>query len=290
MEGCLYLIKQFIPNVSPSERKAAEFFVAFPAQAVQLGVSALADKAGTSSAAVIRLANRLGFKGYTDLRMSLAKEVFSSETSDSDAILPDINPSASTDDIVRTMAGLTINSTAAIEKVLDRDALEAAVHAICSARHVLLSGVGASSIVATDFQQKLARLGFLAVFTADADMQIVQACSLGKKDAVIISSYSGETGTILKVAKEAKNNAAPVIAITRLGGNSLSKLADINLFIPNSESLFRQGATSSRINQLLVVDIIYAMIITRTHHHKAELIKRTWEAVSHVSGGMDSPK
>ncbi len=148
---------------------------------------------------------------------------------------------------------------------------------------------GASSIVATDFQQKTGPARILST-TADADMQIVQACSLGKKDAVIISSYSGETGTILKVAKEAKNNAAPVIAITRLGGNSLSKLADINLFIPNSESLFRQGATSSRINQLLVVDIIYAMIITRTHHHKAELIKRTWEAVSHVSGSMDSPK
>ncbi len=58
--------------------------------------------------------------------MSLAKEVFSSETSDSDSFLPDINlSSASTDDIVRTMAGLTINSiTAAIEKVLDRDALK----------------------------------------------------------------------------------------------------------------------------------------------------------------------
>ncbi len=63
MEGCLYLIKQFIPDLSPSERKAAEFFVAFPAQAVQLGISALADKAGTSSAAVIRLKGKTGLSG-----------------------------------------------------------------------------------------------------------------------------------------------------------------------------------------------------------------------------------
>ncbi len=284
MEGCLYLIKQFSVNLSPSERKAADFLVAFPAQAVQMGVTNLAEHAGTSSAAIIRLANRLGYSGYTELRMSLAKEVFSTESSQSDSLIPDLTTATSTDDIVKTMVRLTNESVAGIDKVLDRDALEATVELIRKSRHILLSGVGASGVVATDLQQKIARLGLLAVYTPDSDMQVVQSCSVNELDAVIAISYSGETGDVLKVAKEAKKNKAPVIAITRIGGNSLSKLADINLFVPNSESLFRQGATSSRINQLLVVDIIYAMILTKTQPNTVEIIKRTWEAVSHVSG------
>jgi len=284
MEGCLYLIKQFAPNLSPSERKAADYLVAYPAQSVQLGITALAESAGTSSAAIIRLANRMGFKGFSDLRMRLAKEVFSSEKSQNDSLLPAISETTSTDDIVKTMVGITRESVAGIEKVIDRGVLESVVDIIKNAHHVLISGIGASGVVATDLQQKLARLGILAVHTADSDMQVVQSCSLDKDDAIIAISYSGETGDVLKVAKEAKKNGTPVIAITRIGGNSLSKLADFNLFVPNSESLFRQGATSSRINQLLVVDILYAMILTRTHDQTANLIKRTWEAVSHVSG------
>jgi DNA-binding MurR/RpiR family transcriptional regulator len=284
MEGCLYLIKQFSPNLSPSERKAADFLMAFPAQAVQMGVTNLAERSGTSSAAIIRLANRLGYKGYSELRMSLAKEVFSTESSQNNSLIPDLTTATSTDDIVKTMVGLTNESVAGIDKVLDRDALEATVELIRNSRHILLSGVGASGVVATDLQQKIARLGLLAVYTPDSDMQVVQSCSVNELDAVIAISYSGETGDVLKVAKEAKKNKAPVIAITRIGGNSLSKIADINLFVPNSESLFRQGATSSRINQLLVVDIIYAMILTKTQDHTVEIIKRTWEAVSHVSG------
>jgi DNA-binding MurR/RpiR family transcriptional regulator len=284
MEGCLYLIKQFAPSLSPSERRAADYLVAFPTQAVQLGITALAECAGTSSAAIIRLANRLGYKGFSDLRMSLAKEVFSSEPSQKDFLLPNLSASASANDIVKTMVGLTSESVAGIDKVLDRPTLESVVEIIRKAKHVLISGIGASGVVATDLQQKLARLGILAVYTADSDMQVVQSCSLDQNDAIIAISYSGETGDVLKVAKEAKKNGTPVIAITRIGGNSLSKLAEYNLFVPNSESLFRQGATSSRINQLLVVDILYAMILTRTQDQTANLIKRTWEAVSHVSG------
>jgi hypothetical protein len=43
----------------------------------------------------------------------------------------------------------------------------------------------------------------------------------------------------------------------------------------------------SRINQLLVVDIIFAMILARYKGSDSSMIQRTWEAVSHVSGGSE---
>ena len=150
--------------------------------------------------------------------------------------------------------------------------------------HLLISGVGASGVVAIDLQQKLARLGLKAVYTADSDMQIVEACALCKQDVLIAISYSGETSSVLKVAREAKKNEATVIAITRIGGNSLTKLADITLNVVNSESLFREGATLSRLGQLLVVDFIYTMILARCQKQIEPLLKRSWEAVAHVSG------
>lgn len=283
MNGCFYLIKQFLPNLAPSERKIADFLLTQPAQAVELKITQLAKESQTSPAAIIRLANRLGYSGYSELRMNIAKEVFSTEVVTKESSISQIKEGDSAINIINGIVNITSSTIHGLTQVLDPNILHQVVDAIVKAKYILLSGIGASGIVATDFQQKLARLGHYALYTLDIDMQVVQACSLTKLDTLIAFSYSGESDKVLKVAKEAKKNNAKVIAITRIGGNSLSRIADYTIQIPNNESVFREGATLSRISQLLVVDIIYAMILTGSHGKATELLKRTWEAVSHIS-------
>ncbi|MGE4585540.1 MAG: MurR/RpiR family transcriptional regulator [Sphaerochaeta sp.] len=284
MSGCLYLIKQFLPNLAPSERKVADYLLANPMLSVSLGVQEIARQTQSSPAACIRFANRLGFKGYAELRLTLAKEVFSSEQVHQQESSKQVTEHTSAQELVHLVVDSTCESLKGIEEVIDVQSVERAVDAILHASHILISGVGASGIVAVDLQQKLARLGLQAVYTADSDMQIVEACAL-KQDAVLVSiSYSGETNSVLKVAREAKKNGSKILAITRIGGNSLSRLADCTLHVANSESLFREGATLSRIGQLLVVDFIYTMILARRQKEIEPLLKRSWEAVAHVTG------
>jgi len=284
MSGCLYVLKQFLPSLATSERKIAEFLLANPMLAVSLGVQEVARSADSSSSACIRLANHLGYPGYSSLRMALAKEVFSSEREHLEVPISQITEQTTTSEIVHLVVTSTSESIKENESRVDIKALDAVVDAIIHAKHMVVSGIGASGIVASDFQQKLSRLGLHAVYTADSDMQIVAACALSKQDVLVAFSYSGETSSVLKVAREAKKSGAQVVAITRIGGNSLSRLADWTLHVVNSESLFREGATLSRFGQLLVVDLIYTIILVRSHGKVGELLKRSWEAVSHVSG------
>jgi len=284
MSGCLYVLKQFLPNLAGSERKIAEFLLANPTQAVSLGVQDIAFSAGSSSSACIRLANHLGYSGYSALRMALAKEVFSSEQEPEDVPLVKITDLSSTAEIVNQVIHSTSKSILALEQRVDIKALENSVDIILHSHHRVIAGVGASGIVASDLQQKLSRLGLHALYSPDSDMQIVEACALSKSDVLVAISYSGETSSVLKVAREAKRNGSSVIAITRFGGNSLSRIADWTLHVVNSESLFREGATLSRFGQLLVVDLIYTTILVRSHTKVGDLLKRSWEAVSHVSG------
>ena len=140
MEGCLYRIKQFSVDLSPSERKIADYLVTHPTQSVHMGVSEIARNSNSSPAAVVRLANRLGYKGYTELRLSLAKEVFSTDSGKETSVFHDITATSSVEDIVRIMIGLAGESIAGIESVLDREELEEAVQIIHGARHVLAFG------------------------------------------------------------------------------------------------------------------------------------------------------
>ena len=81
-----------------------------------------------------------------------------------------------------------------------------------------------------------------------------------------------------KAAREAKERGASVVAITRYGASALSACADIVLNVPAVESTFRQGATVSRLSQLLVVDALYSSMLIKISNPK-ELIAASFGKV-----------
>jgi len=186
------------------------------------------------------------------------------------------------------MVDTACESINSLKEVLSSSQVETAVESLFKSEKILLAGIGASALAAMDLYQKLGRLGLYASFPSEPDLQIVNACALDTNSVAVIFSYSGETKTMRQVAQQAKKAGATVIAVTRVGGNSLSKLADVVLTVPDSEALYRQGATLSRLNQLVVVDILYSSLIARSPYAERSLTT-TWKAVSHV-GKLKEPK
>jgi len=132
--------------------------------------------------------------------------------------------------------------------------------------------------VAYDLSQKIIRLGIPCSFSFDPDIQITSACGLRASDVAVAVSYSGNTPSVIKAAEEARISGAFVVSLTRIGTNQLAKLSDCALCIPASESLFRLGATVSRITQLAVVDILYGAIASRNIERAVSLVERSMKA------------
>ena len=79
-----------------------------------------------------------------------------------------------------------------------------------------------------------------------------------KGDIAIAISYSGETKEVLKCVENAKKDGIPVIAITKSSiNNTLADMSDIVLRVPFVEKSLREGAMSSRISQLAVIDMLF---------------------------------
>ena len=90
------------------------------------------------------------------------------------------------------------------------------------------------------------------------------ASSLHQGDAAVIISYSGRTKDALENASVAKERGAVVIALTKYGdGNPLAALADIVLYTTSPETVYRSGATGSRIAQLTLIDILFSGTASR---------------------------
>ena len=112
-----------------------------------------------------------------------------------------------------------------------------------------------------DMQLKLLRINKNAFTSLDSHTQLTVSSNLTDSDLVIAISYSGNTREVIKCIENAKLNGSKCVSITKYGVSSISKLSDFNLYVPNVEKNLKEGAISSRIAMLTLIDIIYISLI-----------------------------
>ncbi|MGL4572672.1 MAG: MurR/RpiR family transcriptional regulator [Clostridium sp.] len=276
--SCLYIIKEGMNSFTGSEQKLGTYILANKDEVVSLSAQEFAERVNVSAAGVVRFSKKLGFKGFTALKVELAKE------SDEEPI--DFTEMISKNDDVKTMVKKTMKSNiSTIEKtynLLNLDLLEDAINSISKAKKIYIYGVGASGLVALDFQYKLLRIKKEAFYTTDSHIQLTTSSHIEKDDVVIAISYSGETKEVNAAVYEAKSKGAKVIAITKYVSSTLSKNADIPLYIPNEEREIRLGAIASRISALTLIDILYLGIAKEGIDRTTDYIKETRRVIQKI--------
>jgi DNA-binding MurR/RpiR family transcriptional regulator len=285
MTSGIAVLREILDSCGGAERKVAEYLIGDPRTAVFCTIAELARRAETSPPTVVRLCKRAGLSGYRELQILLSRDLYA--LSGTEAPSPDfeLDSGQSVEAIATNAVEKTKEALDKVLTILKPEAVEKAASAIASARSVAAFGMGASGVVAYDLSQKLSRLGIVCNFSFDPHMQITAACGLSDKDVAIVISYSGETGPVLRAAQEAKRSGARIIAIAGMGSTPLSRIADLILAIPTTEPVFRQGASLSRSTQLVVVDILYGVLVSRNIERAIPLIERSMRATHEGSEG-----
>ncbi len=286
MTGGVALLREILDSCADAERKAADYILAEPRTAVFCTVAELARRAGTSAPAVVRLCKRAGLSGYRELQLLLTRDLYVPAIPEEPAPDFELDSGKPIEDIASDIVDRSKDALDRVLTLVNPQAYEEAASAIVAARSVAAFGVGASGIVAYDLSQKLVRLGIPCSFCLDSQVQITAACGLGAQDIAIAVSYSGRTASVVQAAEEARTSGARLIAVTTLGQNPLAHIADILLPIPVTESVFRQGASLSRSTQLVVIDILYASLVSRNIERVIPLIERSMRA-THPSEKKD---
>lgn len=276
LNGGLTIIRDMIDSLTPSEQKVADYILREPDTAVVSTVADIAKHSGTSEAAVIRLCKSLEFKGFHELKLRIAGDLNKVEIEE----YRDFSSNDSVKDIISKVSSNNIQAIRETIEVLNEEEMVKAVNHIEQADRIIIYGVGASSIIAQDFQQKFSRIGKNCITFTDFHLIAVTAVNAGPKDVIIGVSYSGETQEVIEVLELARRNKATTISLTKYGKSPLTEQADIRLYTPASiESSFRSAATSSRITQLNVVDILFISVASRMYDKTVEYLTRTRQAV-----------
>jgi DNA-binding MurR/RpiR family transcriptional regulator len=277
----LVRIRSALPALRPSERAIAELVLADPSRAAMLSIGDLAEQGGTSTTSVVRFYKKVGYRGYSDLRLDLARETARESLAHnvSAEVYEDINTSDSLRDIVSKIAFNETMSIADTAQVLDVGKLAEAVDAISGSRKVDIFGVGSGGLVGQDLQQKLHRIGLTSFSWADPHAALASAALLDDDGVAVAISHSGSTVDTVDFLLAAKAAGATTLAITNHADSILGRAADIVLTTAARETPFRSGAMGSRIAQMMVVDCLFVGVAQHSYESSVSALQKTRAAV-----------
>ncbi|MFF2299688.1 MurR/RpiR family transcriptional regulator [Arthrobacter sp. NPDC058127] len=273
----LVRIRSVLPTLRPSERAVAEAILAEPAQAASMPIGDLAGRSGTSTASVVRFYRKVGYAGYSEFRLDLAREAARENVANEvpAEAYEDIDRSDSLQDIVTKIAFNETMSITDTAQHLDLSRLADAVEVISAARKTDIFGVGAGALVGQDLQQKLHRVGRTAFSWSEAHAAWTSAALLDSGCVVVGISYSGATADTVEFLRIAKEAGARTIAITNHEESPLGREADVVLCTAARESPFRPGALGSRIAQMMLVDCLFVGIAQRSYDESITALRKT---------------
>ena len=247
-------------DLAPSEAKVVDLLLSDPLFVATSTTAQVAGRAGVSAPSVVRAARAIGFNGFTELKLEIARARGTTEFFAPSEALTEGAPTAT---VVETSIRTGIDALTALGGALDLTALDEGVGAVQRAHQVFVIGAGTSAAVAADAAFRLRALGATTFTIPDHESAMIAMRLLDADDVVIAISSTGRTSSTLGVADAASSAGATLIAITNQYDTPLAVLADIALVVGGAPLPQQMAAAGSRLAQLVVIDALTAALALR---------------------------
>ena len=247
-------------DLAASEGKVVALLLADPLFVGASTTAQVAARAGVSPPSVIRAARAIGFSGFTELKIEIARARGATRFFAPPAALA---ADASSATVLETSIRAGTDALTALGGAVELAALDRAVDALQSARQVIAFGAGPSATVAADAVFRLRAVGVTTIGIPDHLSAMIATRLLGPGDVVIAVSSTGRTATTLAIADAASAAGATLVAVTNQYGTPLATLADITLAVGGAPLPAQMAAAGSRLAQLVVIDALVAALALR---------------------------
>ncbi|MEN2742726.1 MurR/RpiR family transcriptional regulator [Microbacterium sp. X-17] len=252
-------IRALLPSLPPSDRRAAEVISARGAEVLGSSISEIAQAARVAESTVIRACKRLGFTGFQDLKLAIARDV----RPQLELVADEIRDGDSATEIVAKVFAASSDVLSEAVTSVDTPTLSLVVDAMAVADRVLFVGLGPSSPIAQDAAYRFRSIGVRADAPIDSLTQHQAAAMLHSGDVCVLISHTGATRETLEIAATATDRGAVTVAVTSYGRSPLTRAVEYPLIAGGRQLGFRVEAMASRLAHLCVLDSMYVALAMR---------------------------
>jgi RpiR family transcriptional regulator, carbohydrate utilization regulator len=283
------LIKRRMIGLNPALKRIAKYIIENTVKCKSMTIKELSEKCDVAESSITRFVREIGFSNYQELKIKIAESLTDKNNEPQvveDYVYEDISKSDNIDTIFDKLIYRNISMLNETKLLLDSDQYLAAAKAIEQSDTVVFAGLGSSAIAAEEAIMRFVRAGVKCVFPRDNSMQTILSSIMTKKDVVIGISNSGKSVAVVKSVKQANANGVATIGITANPNSPLAKYSDIILLSSNNTSPSSEEKvwenTTSKISQLLVIDVLYAIYASRNYNKTKKYLSNTHESASHT--------
>lgn len=275
-------IETFQSQMPATMAKIAAVLIEDPKAPLNLSITELAERAGTSAASVTRFCRMIGYSGYSPLRVGIAEDV--GRGGGKAAWIADIGrsfrPDDSPDEIRRALLSTHVLSLQTTAGLLDMDTAIRVAAMIVKARQLDVYGVGGSGLTALETEARLYRIGVNVHSWAEVHNGLTSAAILDDNCVAIGISNTGRTDETIQMLSVAREAGAHTVAITSTPDSPLARIAHDVLIAASPDGYLQPADLSARHCQLFVVDLLYLLVAQSNFDRTTRLLAASGAAVA----------
>lgn len=249
-------------SMTPLESEIASYILNNRDEVMKLKIQELADILFISKSAIHRFVKKIGFNGFNDLKVSIAKE--DADLLENNSYINVNYPFQAKDNPRQIAFKLLELYEKAIKdtfEYVDLDQIKAVSQLIDSADVIDIYTHAHNSNIAENFQDKMLTIGRSVNCPSSFYNQRLTVLASDQKHVAIILSYSGKATFILPIVKKLYEKGVKVIQIGKAGSNYYSQYVTYHLSISDSENnRDRMSQFSSHIAMQYIMDVLYGCI------------------------------
>ena len=248
-------------QLTSAEKKIADYMLLQRQECQYMSISEMAEVADVAEATVSRFCRRLGYKGYSALKLAVAGS--STGQRPMSPLYGEIQSEDSLGDMCQKMSAADVDAMTQPLALISPAAVTAAAELILNADRVLCMGLGGSMVLAREAAHlfSTALPNFYPV--DDSHFQAIRCALLTARDVVMYFSYSGSTKDVVDVMKIAQERGARSILITRFPKSPGASCADVVLECGAREGPLQMGSVAARMGQLYLIDVLFNEVCRR---------------------------
>lgn len=249
-------------SMTPLESEIASYILNNKDAVTKLKIQEMADILFISKSAIHRFVKKIGFNGFNDLKVSIAKE--NADLLENNSYINVNYPFQAKDNPRQIAFKLLELYEKAIKdtfEYVDLDQIKAVSQLIDSADVIDVYTHAHNSNIAENFQDKMLTIGRSVNCPSSFYNQRLTVLASDQKHVAIILSYSGKATFILPIVKKLYEKGVKVIQIGKAGSNYYSQYVTYHLSISDSENnRDRMSQFSSHIAMQYIMDVLYGCI------------------------------
>ncbi|MGW3954866.1 MurR/RpiR family transcriptional regulator, partial [Streptomyces sp. NPDC004752] len=181
-----------LPNLGATDKRVIELILSDPEAVVRGSVTELAQKAGVAQSSAVRACQRIGYRGYQDVKLAITRDLAQQDEQEQELAHEEgIDSRTPVGDILDRVLRRSGRALVDATQTVDPELLSLTIDRIAAAGRVLVVGNGTSAAPAHDAAYRLSALGLVTMFPTDVMAQHLAARHLDASCVCLVISHTG---------------------------------------------------------------------------------------------------